>query len=553
MRRILNCVTAVAALCCIVWTSPGGQAQTTLFSFTGDTAGDAFGGCVRSAGDVNADGFDDVIAGSALDDNAGFATGSVQVFSGVDGSVLYLFTGGQPWTLYGGAVNGAGDLNADGHDDFLIGAPQHNGIGAVFVHSGLDGGLLYTLTGPHVDSYFGQDMESLGDVDGDSVPDFAVAAPWDNGETLGFYGCIRIFSGVDGALLRQLYGETNFTFLGYSLSSAGDIDGDGITDLIAGGDRADHDGYLEAGTAQVFSGSDGSVLYTFYGQQDYEWFGSSVSGAGDVNSDGYADVIIGAIGNSKFEEEAGCARVYSGRNGHLLRTYYGDAYWDWLGTAVCGVGDVDGDGFDDVAVGSPYANGTGVESGRVFVYSGKNGQILYTIDGQDPGDVFGSFVEANGDVNADGNLELFIGDRQDGDLGPNTGSAWVISWTPSAWIDLGEGLTGTNGVPSLAGSGPLQEGKPTALALTNALESSTTALVLGLSEINAPFMGGVLVPAVDVLVLGLPVDASGRLQLTASWPAGVPPGLTMSLQHWVTDPSGAAGFAASNAVGVTTP
>jgi len=123
----------------------------------------------------------------------------------------------------------------------------------------------------------------------------------------------------------------------------------------------------------------------------------------------------------------------------------------------------------------------------------------------------------------------------------------------SAFADLGNGLSGTHGIPQLVGEGTLQVGDPVTLDLTNALESTTTTLVIGLSELSAPLKGGVLVPHPDVLIFGLGTDPVGELELIGTWPAGIPSGFTMYFQHWVSDPAASHAFAASNALAGTSP
>jgi hypothetical protein len=121
-----------------------------------------------------------------------------------------------------------------------------------------------------------------------------------------------------------------------------------------------------------------------------------------------------------------------------------------------------------------------------------------------------------------------------------------------AWYDLGNALAGTNGLPSLAGSGSLLAGDAVALALTNARASSPTLLIVGLSRLDAPFAGGTLVPALNFIISGLPTNALGDLTLASTWPTGIGSGVSVYFQFWILDPLGPAGFAASNAVeGVT--
>jgi len=129
----------------------------------------------------------------------------------------------------------------------------------------------------------------------------------------------------------------------------------------------------------------------------------------------------------------------------------------------------------------------------------------------------------------------------------------VFTLPATKWVDLGQGLAGTNGVPELTGTGTLQAGDPMALVLTGALESTSTALVIGLVQIDAPFKGGVLVPRPDLILFGLSTNPGGSHELPAIWPAGTPSGFSVVFQHWVTDAVGPVGFAASNGLRATVP
>lgn len=123
----------------------------------------------------------------------------------------------------------------------------------------------------------------------------------------------------------------------------------------------------------------------------------------------------------------------------------------------------------------------------------------------------------------------------------------------SPWGNLGNGLAGTLGVPLLVGSGTLVDGESTTLLLTQALPSGSSYLVLGLTDSSTPFKGGVLVPSPDVVFNGIPIDRGGSLSLSFPWPSGLPAGQDTYWQHWIPDPAGPAGFAASNAISGTTP
>jgi hypothetical protein len=128
----------------------------------------------------------------------------------------------------------------------------------------------------------------------------------------------------------------------------------------------------------------------------------------------------------------------------------------------------------------------------------------------------------------------------------------TLGAAPDAWSDAGSPLSGTHGAPTLAGSGPPCAGGLVTLALGGALENSTATLVVGLSALSAPFKGGTLVPNPDVLIAPLPTGPAGALELAATFPAGLPAGLSLWFQYWIADPAGPKGFAASNAVQAVT-
>ena len=137
------------------------------------------------------------------------------------------------------------------------------------------------------------------------------------------------------------------------MSGAGDVNGDGFADLIVGAEGDDNNGVSNSGSARVFSGLDGSVLYTFDGTVSGGFFGGSVSGAGDVNDDGFADLVVGARFGSNNAPSAGRALVFSGVDGSVLYDISG-ASNRLFGVSVSGADDVNGDGVDDFIVGSTF-------------------------------------------------------------------------------------------------------------------------------------------------------------------------------------------------------
>ncbi len=392
-------------------------------TLNGDSEGDELGTSVSDAGDVNGDGHADLIVGAPFDDNNGDNSGSARVFSGLDGSMLYTFNGDTGDWL-GHSVSGAGDVNGDGYADLIVGAYQDdnngNNSGSARVFSGVNGSILYTFNGDSADDLLGESVSGAGDVDGDGHADLIVGAYGDdnNGPASG---SARVFSGLDGSILYTFNGDSAFDYLGASVSGAGDVNGDGYADLIVGAYQDDNNGN-NSGSARVFSGVNGSILYTFNGDSAYDRLGFSVSGAGDVNGDGYADLIVGAPFDNNL---SGSARVFSGLDGSMLYTFNGDFVGNaFFGTSVSDAGDVNGDGVADLIVGAQALLSEGLPYAQVF--SGLNGSILYDFFGDSAGDSFGVSVSGAGDVDGDGYDDLIVGATYDDNNGADSGSARVF-------------------------------------------------------------------------------------------------------------------------------
>ena len=384
-----------------------------LFTFDGDSLGDQFGSSVSGAGDVDGDGFADVIVGAVLDDNNGESSGSARVFSGVDGSVVYNLNGDSANDFFGNSVSGAGDVNGDGFDDLIVGAPGiffNDGAnrGGARVLSGSDGSALFSFFGDSANDFFGISVSGAGDVNGDGIADLVVGAAGDDRS-----GSTRVLSGSDGSVLLAFDGNSISDSFGEAVSGAGDVNGDGFDDLIVGGLDNDPNSPV-SGTVRVISGSDGGTLYTFDGDSVGDFFGDSVSGAGDVNNDGFDDLIVGARGDDNNGSASGSARIFSGVDGSVLYIFNGDSVNDSFGISVSGAGDVNGDGFADLIVGVAGDDDNGINSGSARVFSGSDGSVLYTFSGDSVDDLFGISVGGAGDVNGDGLADFIVGARNGG-------------------------------------------------------------------------------------------------------------------------------------------
>ncbi len=189
--------------------------------------------------------------------------------------------------------------------------------------------------------------------------------------------------------VRTCTGEGNGLQFSYSVASAGDVNGDGYDDVIVGS--------LFGEKAYVFSGRTGDSIYVFTGEEPDDQFGSSVASAGDVNRDGYDDLIVGAPYNEAGGFSAGRAYVYSGMTGATIGVFTGDGSGKYFGFSVASAGDVNGDGYDDLVVGTPFNNSGGNSAGRAYVYSGLTGNLIHVFTGDVLGGSLGHSVASAGD------------------------------------------------------------------------------------------------------------------------------------------------------------
>ncbi|MEM8714375.1 MAG: integrin alpha, partial [Cyanobacteria bacterium P01_G01_bin.4] len=401
------------------------------FIINGIDIDDNSGVSVSSAGDVNGDGFGDLIIGARYADPNGDDSGESYVvfgrssgfsstfdLSSLNGSNGFTINGIDDGDLSGISVSSAGDVNDDGFDDLIIGAegasPNSNtgagksyvvfgwtGFPATFELSSLGGSARtgFFLNGIDVGDLSGRSVSSAGDVNGDGADDFIIGARLadpngrdDAGQSYVVFGRRRIsaFSGGFSSRLElsSLNGSNGFLlnginagdYSGRSVSSAGDVNGDGVDDLIIGADGADPRGngsgesYVVYGTTRFsstfeLSSLDGGNGFTINGLGAGDRSGYSVSGAGDVNGDGVDDLIIGAYRADPNGDESGESYVVfgsssglsttfelsslNGSNGFILR---GIDESDQSGRSISGAGDINGDGVDDLIIGARAAD-----------------------------------------------------------------------------------------------------------------------------------------------------------------------------------------------------
>ena len=451
----------------------------------GVAVNDYAGSAVSGAGDVNGDGFDDILVGAYNTDPHGFGSGKSFVvyghsalaptleLSATNGKNGFFVNGIARGDKSGKGVSGAGDVNGDGFDDILIGAPgpltDGNGWGQCFVVYGgagvpksidlseLDGKRGFGVKGRT--HSLGESVASAGDVNGDGFDDLLLASPPgdsftgdDWGQTYVIYGGSAVPGTIDNS---DLNGVNGFRLqpTGWSASSAGDVNGDGLDDLLIDEKAADHADVLYGASAlpalitlPIVDPRRGFHVHGLGGN-----FGNAVSGAGDVNGDGFDDILIGAPSTDTHGMWSGQSHVVfggsamadtveisalDGTNGFSIN---GISPRDRAGSEVSGAGDVNGDGFDDVLIAAFNASPHGEYSGQSYiVYGGSvvpakvelsalDGVSGFMINGAAPGVFTGWSVSGAGDVNGDGFDDVVIGARRSDHLsGHYGGQAYVI-------------------------------------------------------------------------------------------------------------------------------
>lgn len=383
--------------------------------FLGDQAGLNGVGVAACAGDVDRDGYGDLILGAYQSQwgTWGYVPGGAVVRSGRDGRALFTFRGQYPLDIWlGYSVDGGADVNGDGYPDFLIGtAGGVGGVGLVYVYSGKDGSLIRVHTAPTAGG-FGSSVSYVGDVDGDAFEDYIVGARSEDPGGVPFAGAAYLCSAGTGALLFSWHGTTYAEDFGYSVDGVADVDGDGFPDVCVGAPAADPGGRTNAGQAWVFSGRDGALIRVFEGGGPYDHLGISVARVGDLNRDGYPELAVGAPNeDTPSHWDAGALYVFSGADGSLLWKATGRSRDEQLGRWVAGAGDQDDDGIPEVLGGAPqYDMGTWPQMvGRAYVFSGRDGRILHVFQGDRDNLQVGGGVADAGDVNGDGRREILIG------------------------------------------------------------------------------------------------------------------------------------------------
>jgi len=391
--------------------------------FDGEAAGDQFGWEGRNAGDADGDGLDDVLLSAPYKTLDGPNAGRIYVYSGATGRLLFERSG-KAGELLGIGIEAAGDVDADGHADVIAGASGgQGGLGKAYVFSGRDGSTLLELGAGEPGDNFGWKVTGAGDVDGDGRGDVAVGAPGCDGIGRDS-GRVYVFSGRDGSLLLELDGEEEGDGFGGSLAGYQDTE---HHLLVVGAGNA---GPRNQGRIYVFEvlESDVRPMFTIEADETGANLGRMfASVVGDVDADGFPDVYASDWENNAHGRNTGRIYVHSGRTGARLLTLTGERAGDGFGIGTAKTGDVTGDGHADLIIGAWQNGEGGASAGKSYLYSGKDGALVEQYVCTAAGDTFGFDAIGMGDLDGDGGTDFLITSAWSGVKGAKSGRAFVIA------------------------------------------------------------------------------------------------------------------------------
>lgn len=262
-----------------------------------------YGRSMTAIPDFNGDGINDLAIGDHGSSSHGWDfNGHVFLHSGADGSLLRTIHGVGDRQHFGFAVENCGDMSGDGHPDLLVASrTMENNVahGSVRLYCGRTQSLLRTLNSPQVaadqSNYFGYNMLSLGDWNGDGVAELAVGDQLASSSTKLRCGAIYVFDGRTSTLIKTIYGDGADRRLGFPLAAVGDIDGDGFRDFASAMLMRDGETFAD-GTVVFYSGADGRAVHRMHGQIPHGTLGRAIADATDLNGDGRDEVLISAPG-----------------------------------------------------------------------------------------------------------------------------------------------------------------------------------------------------------------------------------------------------------------
>ena len=422
-RRVWTRCVFVSAILLILGPGSVGSAlaqEGPAKVITGANAGDKLGEALAGVPDITGDGRPEILIGIFRADRPGSPTsiadaGAAYLLNGATFQRMYTLYGEKTDARMGYSVAGVPDVDGDGRGDLLLGSPRYWGVGSwsgrVYVYSGGTGQLIRALDGDAASAQFGYSVAGLEDLNGDGRGEILVGAQGRNGTAGPDAGHAYLYSGKDGTLLKEWEGEGQDHYFGVCVAGVPDADGDGKMDILIGASDWGTPTSLRRGRVYLYSGATRQLIRTHEGEHTGDIFGWAVAGVPDVNGDGRGDLIVGARDyDPPGLVNAGRVYVFSGANGQVLHTFDGQASYDGLGRNVAGVPDLNDDGRGDLILPAHQASGKGgADSGIVYVRSGADGKLLFQYEGENAGDYLGWGVAGVGDVNGDGRGDVLLG------------------------------------------------------------------------------------------------------------------------------------------------
>ena len=451
--------------------------NNSKISFIGENTNDEAGSPIVNIGDVNGDDYDDFLISAIFNSDNGFWSGKIYLFFGKSSgwkintslnAANVSFIGEHAYDVAGSSISGVGDVNGDGFDDFLIGAPGNSdngkGAGKTYLFFGKATGWKSNTMLSEADVIFlgeksndcsGWSIASAGDVNADGYNDFLIGANGNcqgqgsnNGTTYLVLGKSTGWNKNNNLINADasFIGEEPLDRAGISVTGTGDVNKDGYDDFLIGADMNSQSGYHSGKSYLIFGKRNGwsrnislhQINVSFLGSNVNDQSGDRLAGGGDVNRDGYADILIGAWTKTNY---TGCVYLIFGKSKGWAKdvnlstadsSFCGENILNAFGQSFSNNGDINGDGYDDIIIGA-FMNSSNM--GQSYLFFGKSNnwtknmnlsQADTTFIGEHANDYSGVSVSNSGDYNGDGHEDILIGADWNSDTGYKAGKTYLL-------------------------------------------------------------------------------------------------------------------------------